>query len=66
MFPESRPSRNAILGAGGVMVALGLVLLLGIGRTAYTFDVFGYTLGFLLLGFGVAVIVAAIVRSRRS
>ncbi len=67
MFPESPPSRNAILGAGVVLAALGLSLILSaaVGRTALAFDLFGFTLGFVSLGLGVTVIIAAVVRSRK-
>ncbi len=67
MFPESRPNLKALLGAGGVMVALGLFLVLSAGdRTAVAFAPFGFTMGFVLLAFGVAVMVAAAVaRFRR-
>ncbi len=66
MLPESQPSRNTVLGAGSVMVALGLVLVLLAGFGRAPFGTFGYTLGFVLLGFGVVVIVAGFARSRMS
>ncbi|MCJ2519925.1 MAG: hypothetical protein LN412_03115 [Candidatus Thermoplasmatota archaeon] len=44
------------------MVSLGLFLVLtaAIGQTALAFALFGYSLGFVLLGFGVAVMIAAL------
>ncbi len=48
------------------MVALGLFLVLSAGdRTAVVYAPFGLTLGFVLLGFGVALMVAVVARSRR-
>ncbi len=66
MIPESRPKWKTLLGAGGVMVALGLFLVLSAaGRPPGVFDLFGFTVGFLLLGFGVALMVAVVARFRR-
>ena len=66
MFPESRPKLKTLLGAGGVMVAFGLFLVLSAGdRTAVAFALFGFTMGFVLLGFGVALMVAVVARFRR-
>ncbi len=48
------------------MVALGLFLVLSVAdRTAVALAPFGFTVGFLLLGFGVAVIVAAVTKRGR-
>ncbi len=65
MFPVSRASSGTIA-AGVVMVVLGLFLVASVSdRTAVALASFGFTVGFLLLGFGVIVIVAAVVRSRK-
>ncbi len=67
MFPGSRPKWQTLLGGGAVIVVFGLFLVLSaaVGRTAAGFALFGYILGFVLLSFGVGLMVLVVAYSRR-